>query len=209
MKMESDGLVHTCTRTILSLLHSSIGPDLDKTITPVISPNVVTWVKDSTELLLLVFSSILVLNIHLSKQLSTVTELIFFRYKNALFALEFSNNWIKVLFVDSGDQYAGIQDFADLIYTVPVDGAKVTLNAGPDGNICYITMNGGEVRCFRYVATNLPPAVVATTVSNSGPVPLTVQFKADGTYDRENDQITFRWNFGDNSADAYTANPQV
>jgi len=130
------------------------------------------------------------------------------KYKNALFALEFSYNWIKVLFVGPGDQFLGVQDFADLIYTPPVDGAKVTLNAGPDGNICYITMNGGEVRCFRYVATNLAPTVVAGAVENSGVAPLTVQFKADGTYDRENDQITLRWSFGDNSADSFLANPQ-
>jgi len=130
------------------------------------------------------------------------------RYKNALFALEFSNNWIKVLTVDRGDIYLGIQDFADLIFTPPVDGAKVTLNSGPDGNICYLTMNGGEVRCFRYVATNLAPTVGGSANPNSGAIPLTVQFRPDGTYDRENDQITFRWNFGDNSPEVTVSNPQ-
>jgi PKD repeat protein len=99
-------------------------------------------------------------------------------------------------------------NFRDLLYTQPVNGAKHTLVARPaNGDICYVTMNGGEVRCFSYEARNVPPTVVPGAVENSCIAPCTIQFKADGTFDRENDEISLVWDFGDGSATSTQSNP--
>eukprot|EP01114_Cavostelium_apophysatum_P015826 TRINITY_DN4399_c0_g1_i3.p1 TRINITY_DN4399_c0_g1~~TRINITY_DN4399_c0_g1_i3.p1 ORF type:complete len:1600 (-),score=362.71 TRINITY_DN4399_c0_g1_i3:1191-5990(-) len=130
------------------------------------------------------------------------------KYRNQLFALEFSQNWIRVLFREgSSDIYAKAQDFADLIFTPPANGAKVTLSSGPDGNVCYITMNGGEVRCFKYVVTNVAPTVGISSPESSGVAPVTIQFSSDGTFDRENDPFLLEWDFGDGSPTSSLANP--
>jgi PKD repeat protein len=72
----------------------------------------------------------------------------------------------------------------------------------------YVTLNNGQVRCFRYVVTNVAPTVKARATPDSGSAPLTVQFSADGTFDRENDQMLFLWNFGDGSPVVEGWNPQ-
>lgn len=129
------------------------------------------------------------------------------KYINQLFAFEFSDLWIRVIFLDEDNQYQRIQDFAELIYTEPIDGARHTLKAGPDGNICYLTMNGGEVRCFRYVVTNVPPTPNIAMDTDAGLAPLTVQFSSTRTFDRENDPISCTWDFGDGIQSA-DINPQ-
>lgn len=73
------------------------------------------------------------------------------RYQGAVFLLEYSQHWLRVLFKQN-DIFTGVQDFARF------DTAVLTLTAEPiDGNICYITLNKGEVHCFKYVVTDIPP----------------------------------------------------
>lgn len=125
------------------------------------------------------------------------------KYKNALFALEFSQWWISVLF-GQGDQFISGEHFFPIS---AVEGGKVTLVTGPDGDICYLTMNGGEIRCFRYDPQNVAPIVSFKFTPSAGNAPITVQFSSDGTYDRENDPILLEWNFGDGSEVVFESNP--
>jgi PKD repeat protein len=137
------------------------------------------------------------------------------RYWGQLFALDFTENWINVMYNDGTDTYLEAELFAQLIYTDPKDGAKVTLLSGPNGDICYITLNGGEVRCFSYTVLNTPPIIEMGAVDNTGgPTgPVTIQFTMDGTYDLQNHEFTCEWNFGDgttstlgNPVHTYTVN---
>ena len=72
----------------------------------------------------------------------------------------------------------------------------LTLETDPSGDICYITLNLGQVRCFRYRIENVAPTPMITASPIAGIAPVTIQFSSDGTVDRENDPISFLWNFG-------------
>ena len=58
----------------------------------------------------------------------------------------------------------GIQDFFE------ADTAILTLEIDPaTGNVCYLTLNRGEVRCFRYQVSNVPPTVSINANPLAGP----------------------------------------
>jgi PKD repeat protein len=77
------------------------------------------------------------------------------------------------------------------------DTAMLTLETEPSsGDVCYLTLNKGQVRCFRYVVENVAPTPMISVSPKAGIAPVTVQFSSDGTLDRENDPITYFWNFG-------------
>eukprot|EP01118_Nematostelium_gracile_P003136 TRINITY_DN1356_c0_g1_i4.p1 TRINITY_DN1356_c0_g1~~TRINITY_DN1356_c0_g1_i4.p1 ORF type:complete len:1527 (-),score=390.45 TRINITY_DN1356_c0_g1_i4:27-4607(-) len=128
------------------------------------------------------------------------------KYQGKLFALDFTEKWVKVI-THQDDQYVSTMHFAELIHTLPTEGAKCTLASGPDGNICYLTLNGGEVRCFRYVDTNVAPVPIASALETAVNADnAQIQFYADGTADREGDEIAFLWKFGDGT-NSTKANP--
>lgn len=127
------------------------------------------------------------------------------RYRGQIFIIDYVYGWIRVLHKQPDvDIFTHIEDFADLSY---VAGSKVTLEPAPNGDICYVTLNAGEVRCFQYLLHNLPPTpVCGADVTNFQTAPFTIQFNSDGTFDTENDEISLQWNFGD-GATSNLANP--
>lgn len=68
-------------------------------------------------------------------------------------------------------------------------------------------MDAGELRCFRYLKDNIAPFVTISYDVNAGNAPLSVQFSMDGTWDRERDDITFKWEMGDGTT-SFEPNPR-
>jgi PKD repeat protein len=56
-------------------------------------------------------------------------------------------------------------------------------------------------------AGNRPPTAVASATPTSGPAPLDVAFKGDGSTDPDGDPITYDWDFGDGTPHSTSANP--
>src|SRR4029078_264809 len=54
---------------------------------------------------------------------------------------------------------------------------------------------------------NRTPVAVASADRYYGPTPLAVQFSSNGSYDPDNQPITYSWNFGDGSPLSTQANP--
>eukprot|EP01119_Soliformovum_irregulare_P020380 TRINITY_DN658_c0_g1_i2.p1 TRINITY_DN658_c0_g1~~TRINITY_DN658_c0_g1_i2.p1 ORF type:complete len:1156 (-),score=353.75 TRINITY_DN658_c0_g1_i2:65-3532(-) len=128
------------------------------------------------------------------------------RFHGAIFILDYSYKWVRVL-TRNGDTYTGVTDFTDLVYTPPVDGGRVELSGRPsNGDICYATVNGGEVRCFGYTEVNQPPTPNLEYSQPDRTNALKIQFSSDRTLDREREAIFTVWNFGDGES-SFEANP--
>lgn len=145
---------------------------------------------------------------------SSITGLAFYQgrgysaeFDGALFFADYAQRFIKYLTFDA-DRNPTVHNFAK------ETGSKlgaVQLTIGPDSNLyaVYIdlTTRTSEVRRFRYVGqANSAPVVRAEAAPLSGDIPLTVQFKADQSYDLDGQQLSFEWDFGD-GATSTSPNP--
>jgi glucose/arabinose dehydrogenase len=133
------------------------------------------------------------------------------------FFADYAQNWIKRLSFNPDGSVNGVFNFE------PADGQLdgpygdiVSLTEGPDGALYYLdlgysdttgTFGISKVRRIRYVATNLPPIVVASASPRSGAPPLNVSFSSAGSKDPEGKPITYSWDFGDGSPLSTAANP--
>lgn len=131
-------------------------------------------------------------------------------FRGAVFIADYGQQWIRVAkrgtTDETRDTYTGeIRDF------IQQDTPIVTLDVEPaTGNLVYLTLARGEVHVVRYGTDNTAPVVqlqATPQTSAATSVPVTVAFNLDGTYDRENNQISFLWDFGDGSPLINTANP--
>ncbi len=80
--------------------------------------------------------------------------------------------------------------------------SAVALQTGPapGGDAVYYTTyaGGGEVRRIRFVSqANRPPTAVLQAGPLTGSAPLDVAFDASGSFDPDDDPLTYRWAFGD------------
>jgi len=83
-------------------------------------------------------------------------------------------------------------------------GAPVDIDVGPDGNLYYLSRNGGEVHKIEFIpgGANHPPTANFTATPTSGNPPLLVNF--DGTPSTDPDLgtvLSYSWNFGDGVSD--------
>lgn len=117
------------------------------------------------------------------------------RYRYALFALDYEHQWIRALFSDENGNFDHAEDFYDLNQLNA--GGTHSLEVGPNGDICYLNMDRGQIRCLTYAVTNIGPTINIGAIKDAGTAPLTVQFDSTGSYDRENDPFIINWNFGD------------
>lgn len=124
------------------------------------------------------------------------------QYHDKLFFMDMETKWIRYAEVDSTNQLLSISSFADQL-SEPID-----LQTDPQtGNLVFISIFQGKVRQLRYTVGNSHPVAVASANPTAGNVPLNVQFSSDGTFDPNNDPITFEWDFGDGSQHSTLANP--
>ena len=124
------------------------------------------------------------------------------QYQGALFFSDYNADWIRYLAFDSN---GNVTDF-DFATDVSPVGGIVQLLVGPDTNLYYVAYNGptpntSEVRRIRYVSGgNTPPTAIASADPNSGYLPLTVNFSSAGSFDPDNQPLTYLWNFGDGNS---------
>jgi glucose/arabinose dehydrogenase len=118
-------------------------------------------------------------------------------YQGALFMADYDRDWIKYLTFDmNGD--ATVHDFAE---DVSDEGGPVDLTMGPDGSLYYVVLKPGgnsEIGRIRYTAGgNTPPTARANGTPTNGLSPLAVNFSSAGSFDPDNDSLSYEWAFGD------------
>ncbi|WP_181775196.1 PQQ-dependent sugar dehydrogenase [Amycolatopsis pittospori] len=74
-------------------------------------------------------------------------------------------------------------------------GGPVKFAAAANGDIVYADLYSGSLRRLSYTTGNKAPVAVATSETN--PETRTVSFDGTGSYDFDNDPLTYTWDFGD------------
>jgi glucose/arabinose dehydrogenase/PKD repeat protein len=137
-------------------------------------------------------------------------------YQGSYFFADYTQHWIRRLTMDASGTVTGVFNFE------PPDGSVdgpygdiVYLTEGPDGAIYYVdlgysdisgTFGVSKIRRIRFVQSNLPPIVVASATPVPNMMPMPVLFSSDGSYDPEQQPITYFWTFGDGDTST-EANP--
>lgn len=124
-------------------------------------------------------------------------------YKNTYFHADYGNPWVKNFVFDENDNPVEIRDF--LSNTGPV----VAMSTSPvEGGLFYVNYPN-EIRKVSYVGDlNQAPVAVIESDVNYGTQPLTVQFTGDNSFDPEGGQLTYAWDFGDNTITSTEPNPR-
>jgi len=116
-------------------------------------------------------------------------------YQNRVFIADYTRDFIRVLTFDS--------NFTSLIDEHTFDdaaGTPIKLMEGPDGNIYQLNIYPGELSVIAPSGGNrAPTAVLTATPAYGKPAPLTVNFSSQGSSDPEGSQLSYTWNFGDNT----------
>jgi glucose/arabinose dehydrogenase len=87
------------------------------------------------------------------------------------------------------------------VFASDLGGGPVEMKFGPDGALYYAAHN--ESRLFRISyagGANRQPVANASVSQDSGPAPLRVTFDASGSFDPDDDPLSFRWDFGDGTS---------
>ena len=115
-------------------------------------------------------------------------------YRQRYFLCDYGANWIKVAALDAGDHLVSLDPFA-----AGADGPVDVATDPQTGDVLYISIMTGELRRIRYTGPtgNAPPVVAAAATPTSGAAPLGVQFSSAGSFDPDNDPLSFGWSFGD------------
>ena len=129
-------------------------------------------------------------------------------YDDTVFIYEWSRNWIREVKLDENGDLLKINPFlSGLSFVRPMD-----MEIGPDGAIYMLEWGSGfgggnnDSKLIRigYTGGQHAPVARATASATSGPVPLTVEFSADGSTDPDAaDALTYSWDFdGDGTEDS-------
>ena len=114
------------------------------------------------------------------------------KFQNRLFFTDYARRFIRMMKLDSNGNPLSTVDLASGL-TNPVH-----IFEAPDGSLQYLNLNTGEIRKIRFVGgRNRPPVVDSGASKKSGPVPFSVRFNSAGTFDPDNNPITYEWDFGD------------
>ena len=130
-------------------------------------------------------------------------------YQNSYFHADYGGDWIKQIKFDGNNNPISVSNFLEgaqgivFVGTSPIDGGLYYL-AGAAGNN---NPNMNTVRKISFTGGNLPPVAVATSDVLYGVGPLAVQFFGDQSYDPDNDNLTYSWDFGDGTPNSTAANP--
>ena len=114
------------------------------------------------------------------------------QYQGALFYGDYNQQWIKYLtFNPDGTVATSNNSFATAVT------ALVSIRRGPDTNLYYLSAVGTLYRLRYTGGSNTQPVAAADANPASGPAPLSVNFSSFGSYDPDNNPLTYEWDFGD------------
>jgi glucose/arabinose dehydrogenase len=121
------------------------------------------------------------------------------RYRDALFFADYSRRCIWAMKTGAD----GLPDPSTTSTFVSDAAGPVDLEPGPNGDLFYVSLNGGSIHRITYSATNQPPVADANATPTYGNTPLRVDFDGTGSIDPEGSAITYEWDFtGDGTVDA-------
>ncbi|MSR76112.1 MAG: PKD domain-containing protein [Candidatus Ryanbacteria bacterium] len=122
-------------------------------------------------------------------------------YQNAFFFSDYGRNEMRTLKLDGTNNLVpgSNQVFSQQIAT-PVD-----ITMGPDGYLYYVSIYPDEIVRVRYTSDNRAPTALVSADVVGGSVPLTVHFSSAGSFDPDNNALTYHWDFG-NGASSEEAN---
>lgn len=111
-------------------------------------------------------------------------------FKNDYFFGDYVNGFIKRLDFDANGNFSE-KSFDDNAGTV------VAIREGKDGSIYFLNIFPGSLQKIYYSEDNQAPTAKISANPISGDPPLKVQFSSQGSFDPENSQIFYEWDFGD------------
>jgi PKD repeat protein len=124
-------------------------------------------------------------------------------YRNTFFLADYGRTWIRNVVFDDNNEPLAVREFDDDA------GGVVSMAVDPDsGDVYYITWTAFVNRLEYAPNGNQAPTAFATSDTNYGTTPLTIQFSSDASSDPEDDPLTYQWDFADGSPTSNEANPQ-
>ena len=114
-------------------------------------------------------------------------------YQNTYFHAEYGGNWIRNFAFNGQDDPTLSRSFKQNV------SRPIFIATDPNqGGLYYLTVGGNNyVRKISYSPGNLPPKAVASSNIAGGNSPLTIQFVGADSYDPDEDNISYSWDFGD------------
>ncbi|HKR03441.1 MAG TPA: PKD domain-containing protein [Bacteroidia bacterium] len=113
-------------------------------------------------------------------------------FQNVYFHGDYSINFIKAFYYNSGNTCDSVAHFAGLT------GAVVFMAENPQDQSLYYVYYPDNINKIAYnTASNNPPVAVATADTIYGASPLTVNFTGSNSTDPENLPLIYHWDFGD------------
>lgn len=135
-------------------------------------------------------------------------------YDKTLFIYEWSRNWIQGVKFDDNGNILKINPFLpNFEFLRPMD-----MELGPDGALYVIEWGSGffgdnadsKLIKIQYSKGSRAPVAIANGTPTSGPLPLTVQFSSEGSFDPDiGDVLSYAWSFeGDGTINSTDENPE-
>ena len=123
-------------------------------------------------------------------------------YQNTYFHADYGGDWIRNFGFNGQDEPTISRSFKQ-----SVDRPIYIATDPNQGGLYYLTVGGNNyVRQFSYSPGNLSPKAVASSNIQSGTSPLTIQFVGSNSYDPDQDNLSYAWDFGDGNT-SNQANP--
>lgn len=124
-------------------------------------------------------------------------------YNGALFLADYARGWIRVMKPGAN----GLPDPSTISDFITGSIFPVDIRVGPNGALFYVDIAYGTVRQISYFTNNTPPTAQLTASTDSGALPLSVNFNGSSSFDPDaGDAIVYAWDLdGDGQFDDSTA----
>ena len=124
-------------------------------------------------------------------------------YNGALFFGDYTQGWIRVMMPGAN----GLPNVSNIVDFIPSGAFPVDIKVGPNGALYYVDIVMGTVHQISYYTLNTPPTAALSASTDSGALPLVVDFDGSGSFDPDTgDTFQYAWDLdGDGTFDDSTA----